>query len=271
MKGGRRSSADRSSGGRARVRFDGESGAGVGGVERASDPIALGGGATEPSQELELRFCLDAFGGHCEVEGARESDHRLADGGVVAPFRQIAHESAVDLEPTDGQAADEVERGTGGAKIVEHDFRATRMQSLQRPGGFVDHGERGRFGNFDLHLPGGQGAGGERPVEERHERGVAKLLARNVDGDARRSRPRSRLAAGLVEYPFAEVVDEAVLLGDVDEVERRNEAEPGMAPATMMRPLAILASTKNVERRVTPSNWAVRTRSAMGGSRSPAL
>ncbi len=62
------------------------------------------------------------------------------------------------------------------------------------------------------------------------------LVARNWAGDrltARRmwSGQRGRLAAGLAHHPLAERVDQAGLLGDRDEVGRRDHAAVGVVPA----------------------------------------
>ena len=71
------------------------------------------------------------------------------------------------------------------------------------------------------------------PVDER---GLAELLARQVDGDGERLverehlLPALHLAARLAQNPLAELDDHARLFGDRDEVHRRDEAALRVLP-----------------------------------------
>src|SRR5579883_660754 len=71
----------------------------------------------------------------------------------------------------------------------------------------------------------------QRALDRLDQVGLTKLHRRKIDRDGQRARPRRRLAAGLAQYPFADLLDGAALLGDRNEQARRNEAAARMAPA----------------------------------------
>ena len=185
--------------------------------------------------ELELLRRLDSLGQRNQVEAAADLDDprdepvREVIGGNAADERAVHLER---LDPADVPQAPE--RGVAGAEIVDRHRDAAGAQALHHlahPGQL-----RHRRGLGDLHHEGARG----KPLvldgagDALDDVGVAHLAEREVD----RSRdaeapalPGRELAAGLVDHPLADPLDDAGLLGERDEVARGHQPALGTAPA----------------------------------------
>ena len=87
------------------------------------------------------------------------------------------------------------------------------------------------FGNLQLEPARIKPGIGERGGDVQRQSLRLELHRRNVDGNANVRRPARSLAAGGVEHPLADFLDQAGLLGDRDELRRRDHAAARMPPA----------------------------------------
>ena len=101
--------------------------------------------------------------------------------------------------PSDLQAAQD---GDAAREIIDqHPLGDFKLQACRRKAGFEQH-----------------------RMNQSHEVAVAELNRRQIDRDLQRLRPRGRFAAGFAEHPFADLHDQAALLGDWNEGRGRNHA-----------------------------------------------
>ena len=89
------------------------------GGQGAAEEIALHGIAALRSQKIELLLGFDAFGHDPEMQATGHGDDGGDDGRVVLVYRDISHESLVDLDDVDGQALEIAQRGITGAEIID--------------------------------------------------------------------------------------------------------------------------------------------------------
>ena len=77
----------------------------------------------------------------------------------------------------------------------------------------------------------GEAGFGQRRHHLQRQRAAPELNRRDVDGEADVAGPACGFPAGGVQHPFAELVDQAGVLGQRDELGGRNHAALRMAPA----------------------------------------
>ena len=102
------------------------------------------------------------------------------------------------------------------------------MQNGER--GFVVADEHG-LGDLELEPARRQAGGGQRGDDLQRQRAALELDRRNVDRDLDVVRPGRGLGAGGGQHPFADLVDQAGLFGDRDELGGRDHAAFRMPPA----------------------------------------
>ena len=176
----------------------------------------------------------------------RQRQRGGADRGVVGVGLDVAHEGAVELERLDRQQLQVGERGIAGAEVVDRQIDAERAQRLQPVDRTRRVSHRHRLGDFQFEIARLQAVPRDR---RRHLPGQlrrAQLVRREIDRHAQAAAhalgaPGRQLPAGFVEHPGAERFDHARLLGDRNELERRDHAALRMLPADQRLDAAQLA------------------------------
>ncbi len=135
-----------------------------------------------------------------------------------------------ELQPVQPELLQVVQRGMTGAEIVEHEADATRAQGL-------DHGQDLRrrvqhrgFGDLQLQPGRRQSAFREHGIHHLQQPEVAQLVRRQVDRQAHGGWPACRHPARFAQRDQADAGDQAVVLGQGDEVHRRDHAAGRMPP-----------------------------------------
>ncbi len=95
----------------------------------------------------------------------------------------------------------------------------------------VEIADQHAFGDFKFQPRRRQAGFQQNLMHQLRQVAVLELHRRQVDGDAQRPRPGRRLAAGGAQNPFAELDDDAALLGQRDEGAGRDHALARMMPA----------------------------------------
>ena len=73
---------------------------------------------------------FDAFGHHLQLEVVREADDGQSDFSLVGIRRDIANESAIDLERIEREALQIGEARIAGPEIIDLDFHADAPQPV---------------------------------------------------------------------------------------------------------------------------------------------
>ena len=140
------------------------------------------------------------------------------------------HEALVDLELVEGEAAQIEQAGIAGSEIVERKLHAERLEAEHRELGGVYVAEQGAFGDFELKTVRVEAGLRQDALHDVDEISAAELQRGDVDRD-RDPRPRLAVETGAAQHPFAEVDDQARVLGDGDELSGRNLAADRVRPA----------------------------------------
>ena len=147
-----------------------------------------------------------------------------------AAFSIDVHEAAVDLELVEREAAQIEQARIAGAEIVEREPHAERLQPQHGGFGGVDIAEQHAFGELELEPRRVEFGLGQDALDHVDEIGAAELQRRDVDRDGE-ARPGLAVEAGAAQHPGAELDDQAAMLGDGDEFDRRDFAARRMRPA----------------------------------------
>ena len=183
------------------------------------------------AQPVELVHGLHAFGRRGDVEAAAEAGDRAHDRHAVGALRQILDERAVDLDLVERKAAEIAQAGIAGAEIVHRNADAELAQLMQDREIGLGLRQEQRFGDFKLEPQRRQSGMRQRRDHRLDQIAAAELHRRQIDGDLDVRGPFRRLGAGLAQHPFAERDDQSDILGDRNEVRRRDHALFGMPPA----------------------------------------
>jgi hypothetical protein len=146
----------------------------------------------------------------------------------------VADERTVDLQHVDGHVLQAGERRIAGPEVVEREREAPRMQlrqDLLGPVG-VRHG-RG-LGDLDHHVVRVDGAGAKLRDQLLGEPRGPELARREVEPDAEVEPiggPGRTLTRELGDHPVADRFDQPELLGERDELPRREQAAAGVTPS----------------------------------------
>ena len=157
-----------------------------------------------------------------EVEGA--------DAAVV-----LQDERAVQLEHVDREAAQVGQAGIAGAEVVDRDLHPQRLQLAQHGGGAFHVFDQGAFGQLQLQVAGCQPGRLQRGADFADEAGLGQLARRDIHRHPHRLAEAGDQAlggaAGFVQHPAADRVDQAGFLGDADEVAGGDAPQLRMVPA----------------------------------------
>ena len=207
-----------------------------------------------------------------------EGDDRGGHRGVLGHRQQVAHERAVDLHRRDRQAHEVAQRRVAGAEVVERDADPHRAQGPEDLGRVarVPHG-RG-LGDLQLERSAGRTrcrAGCAAPCST----SVCSCSCAGADVDAHAQRPAqlpvpgASLPARLLEDPGADGDQDAAVLGDGDEVQRRHHPALGVPPAHQRLhgdDLLGAGARRRAGTRGRTDRRRVRARSAASSARRPA-
>src|SRR5882672_3446267 len=205
------------------------------GVDRASAKIALIGLAAERSQEIELCLGFNPLRDHDHAQALGQVDDRLDDRRIVQIVRQVLDEAAVDLEFVDREALQIIQAGIAGAEIVDRQADAHLVQLIQQLRGFLRVLHDCVLGEFDLELLRLDAVAGEGGRYALDQARAAELERGKIDGDRHDvelpALPFGDLAAGFVQHPFADQVDDVRFFGKRNETVRIQQSVVDVIPA----------------------------------------
>jgi hypothetical protein len=167
------------------------------------------------------------------VQGAGQGDDGPGHRRLLGPAGHAVDERLVDLEGVDGEAAQVGQGRVAGAEVVDGQVHAERLELVQADDGHLQVVHQDALGDLQ-----GQALGGEAGVAEGRGHVVGQVAAEQVMGgevDVQQQRagvgvPAGHLAAGLAQHEPVELDHQAGLLGQGDELGRRDQ------PAVRPRP-----------------------------------
>ncbi len=118
-----------------------------------------------------------------------------------------------------------------GAEIVQRDSHTDGVQLGQHVVGQLGVAQQRRFGDLDFETVRGQPGDLERVANLAQQFALMELLRREIDRDADGFRPFHAFYAGLAQYPAAKIDDQPHVLGDRNDIDRRNRAAHRMIPS----------------------------------------
>ena len=182
------------------------------------------------AQEEMLLGGLDAFRRHLHAQTAAEADHGVDDGRGIGRFFDRAHEAGIDLELVEREAPQIEQARIAGAEIVERKAHADRLEAKHRQFRGVEVAQQRALGELELEPVGVEIGLGQDALDHFDEVGAAELQRRDVHRHGQ-VRPGAAVEAGAPQHPLAEIDDQAGMLGDRDELRRRDFADGRMVPA----------------------------------------
>ncbi len=148
-------------------------------------------------------------------------DHRAGAGFGSDP----RHERAIDLDVFDREPIEARERRLPRAEAIEAEREAQRTELFEHRRDAVSRVDQKTFGDFHLEAVRRDRRSRDDPPDPLDESPLLELSRRYVERHARNVDsgrvPRRELPARLFEHPFADRVDEAGLLGDLEEIDRQ--------------------------------------------------
>ena len=188
-------------------------------------------------QQTILFAGFDAFRDHVHPQHTSQFDDGAHDLERLVAFRHSAHERAVDLEHVERKGMEVVERTVAGAEIVHEQGDAESAQGAEHLHGRANVGDEAGLGHFETELAAGDAGFEQQGLDVVGQPLAGKLTGGEVDADPQRTMarilaaPLLNLHAGFGESPVADGQDQAVLLGQRDEVHGWNQAALGVRPA----------------------------------------
>ena len=182
------------------------------------------------AQEQMLFGGFHALRRHPHAETAAEADDGMHDRRGVRRLLDAAHETGVDLELVEREAPQVEQARIAGAEIVEREAHADRFQAQHREFRGLQIAEQRAFGEFEFQAVGVEVGFRKHAFDQLDEVGAAELQRRDVDGDGQPG-PGAAVEAGAPQHIFAELDDQPGVLGDRNELRRRDRADRRMVPA----------------------------------------
>ena len=112
------------------------------------------------------------------------------------------------------------ERRIAGAEIVERDVDAELAKLVECDQRGIVVGDQHGFGDLELEPARVEAGFGERGRHLQRQCLRLELDRRDVDGDAHARRPARSLGAGGAQHPLPDLLDQAGLLGNRNEIGR---------------------------------------------------
>src|SRR2546425_571309 len=202
---------------------------------RARKQIALVFVAAVPAQELELLRRLDTLGEHPQAQRVPERDDRLRDRRAAAAVGRLDHERPVDLQGVDRQPREVAEARVAGAEVVHRDLPPELLELPEDRNRFLAVVDQHSFGKLELQARRADPPLAQRACDQVCKTRAVKLPGRDVHADTwcrvPAGVPFEKLAAGRNEGPFAKRADQVRLLGDRDELRRRDQTTLWVVPS----------------------------------------
>ncbi len=191
-----------------------------------------------------------------------------ASSGPFSELVRLADERAVDLEDVDGEAVQVGQRRVAGAEVVDREAHAERLEAVEalEVGVGVVHDRA--LGELDHEVAGLEPRLLQRLGHVLHQVAVLQVPRRDVHREAQpaaaghRAAPAAQVAAGLAQYPAAELVDLAALLDHLDEARGHQHAGLRVAPAHQRLDAEQAAGAEIDDRLILEEELLVRQRAA---------
>ena len=216
------------------------------------------------------------------IESGGQSQDAFQNAEVLGIVEHIAHKATVDFQGVDGEALEVSERRVTGAEIVERDGDAdltARREHMRDLGHIV---QRAGLEHFQFQ-PGGKNirVSGENSPQAIAKIGLLEVMGGDVDADGNVQTghaPFLQLGQRMFDHPFADAVDEGMVLDDGKKQTGQQASARGMVPADEgLRARGWDRKSDNDScRRAWTGTWPVRPggeagrhRSARFGDRKP--
>src|SRR5436190_2395596 len=203
-------------------------------LERAGDVEALTRVAAERRHPLQRLGRLQTLGDDGAAEVVAELDRRAHYRDVALIGLDPRGERAVDLDLADRQLTQAAERRVPGAEVVQRQHDAEVVEAPQHGGGAHGVGHDRAFGDLELEMVR-RHAGVEQDARDFvGEVGIQQAALGDVDRDREvvaGGLPRVDLLQRRPQDEARQRLDEAGLLGERDELARREQPVLGMLPA----------------------------------------
>ncbi|GCC48752.1 hypothetical protein chiPu_0033275, partial [Chiloscyllium punctatum] len=173
-------------------------------------------------KHVALLLGLDTFRGRRHVARGGNVHDGLDDRGRRAGSGKILDEGAVDLDLVERKALQIAQRRIAGAEIVERDAHAELAQLMQDIECGIVVADQHGLGDLELEPRGRESRRRQRGGDVERQRLALELDRRHVDRNMDMIRPVHGFPARGVEHPVPEIVDQAGILGDRDEVRGRD-------------------------------------------------
>src|ERR1700688_958732 len=199
-----------------------------------AEEVALSLRAAPGSQEGELFLGFDALGNDTLLEVLTHINDGADDGRIVRVAGDLVDKGLVNLEDVDGELAEIAEAGIAGAEVVHSQVYTHPFEGLKHIGGSLDVAHQDALGELKVEIAGFQAGFRENRADALDKTLIAKLDSGNIDGNAleRQTRvlPFAGLSAGFIEYPSADLDNEAALYGDGNELGGKDASTVGVLP-----------------------------------------
>src|SRR5690606_17253735 len=200
----------------------------------AGDEVALGEVAVGGAQETPVVLVLHPLGDghHPQLPGHAEAAFEDGAQGIVLPG--AVHEAAVDLELVEGDVPQLHQGRVAGAEVVDGQADVLEPEAGEDIQGGDAVAHQPALGDFQHqprqgHRVAGGGGGDEVGKLQRRQ-----VVHRQVDGDVELEVPGTplpHLGKGHRQHLAGEVVDQAVVLGEANELIGPHQPVHGVLPA----------------------------------------
>ena len=177
-----------------------------------------------------MRRAFHALGENRNLQALRQDDRRAHDRHRLRAGVDVGDEGAVDLDLVEGKVLQGGERGVAGAIVVHRDLHAPGFQLAHDGEGMVVVLDDARFGDFQFEARGGKTGGCQDLVDHPGQVRLRNLRRGDIDGDLVGLGPARGFGAGFPQHPFADGQDQTRLLGQRNELDRRDEAALWVIP-----------------------------------------
>ena len=198
---------------------------------RPAEQIALRlGHRAVGADQFQLLVGLDAFDHNRHSKIGTEPRHAAQQRQRTIAIDSF-QEGTIDLHFLQREVMQIAQARITGAEVIQRYPHTDHVQLRQHIVGQLCVAQQRRFGDLDLEAVCGQSGDLERVTNLAQHVALMELLRRKIDRNADAFRPFHAFHAGLAQDPAAEVYDETHVLGDRNDVDRRNRAPRRMIPS----------------------------------------
>src|ERR1700678_2155117 len=203
--------------------------------DRRTHEKSLNGIAALGLEEFELCLGCHAFGDDLETQVVPERNNGAHDRGIVRILADVRDKGAIDLQRIERKALQIIQRTVAGTEVIDGERKSEFLERQQRtaPGFGIAH--QNAFGQFQLEQRRRQFRLSDDIADLEQRLRMREVPPGYIHGNARRRQSRStplcHIAANPLQCPFADICNQASLLGDSDKIGGRNLTSRGMEPA----------------------------------------